>query len=172
LDLYSENADKSDFWNMQSFSFDNRIGLIDMAIAFKALIYKENASLDPKLTNSTNDFGLMSINGDTINGYIDNGSLLDDYKGYMKSGDWKTKAFGNLFLGMGVAFNKLNPSQSDKNNQLTFGRFFHGALAHYNWGAHKTDMERVCNYFVSMTGYHNASYQYFDNFVKNKGWIW
>lgn len=87
------------------------LGLLDMALIMKALMYKENGTLDPNRTNintyddgsyHSTDYGLTMVNGLYFDEHQEKMTSVNFRKGDL----WKTDPFYNIGCGMGILYLK------------------------------------------------------------------
>jgi len=130
---------------------DTVLGLVEVAVLMKALMYKENGKLDPNRTNTnsngTIDYGLIMLNSywfkETVNagGKIFSGM---DFEQNLKDGKWTYDPFYNIGGGIGMVFNKFSSS-----NPPTLMQWFK-AVNLYNPGDKR--FSEVVKYFHMMMG--------------------
>jgi RHS repeat-associated protein len=84
------------------------LGLVDIALFMKSLMYKENGKMNPNATNTNKDgsvdYGLTMINKNGVD-YFHTTSMFEGMN--FKTDDlWKTNPFYNIGFGMGILFYK------------------------------------------------------------------
>ncbi|HOJ16287.1 MAG TPA: hypothetical protein PLD35_04760 [Caldisericia bacterium] len=129
---------------------DTVLGLVEVAVMMKALMYKENGKLDPnrinKNENDTIDYGLMMLNSHWFPKTVNAGGIFAgmNFEQNLKDGKWTYDPFYNIGGGIGMVFNKFSSS-----NPPTLMQWFK-AVNLYNPGDER--FGEVVKYFHWMMG--------------------